>query len=115
MKWVMKTSRLIVGTDDGNQAYRSLKQCPPDVLRRFKNSADGPNACTIVITNREALEAIRSRAIEAPSNIEQVEQPAEPEEQAREKFSMPRWQVLAGGVLTAAAVLTGLLVWAMHS
>jgi hypothetical protein len=115
MKWVMKTSRLIVGTDDGNQAYRSLKQCPPEVLRRFKNSAAGPNACTIVITNREALEAIRSRAIEAPGNIEQVEQPAEPEEQAREKFSMPRWQVLAGSVLAAAAVLTGLLVWAMHS
>ncbi len=115
MKWVMKTSRLIVGTDDGTQAYRSLKQCPPEVLSRFKNSAAGPNACTIVITNREALEAIRSRAIEAPGKIEQVEQPEKPEEQAREKFTMPRWQVLAGSVLAAAAVLTGLLVWAMHS
>ena len=115
MKWVMKTSRLIVGTGDGNQAYRSFKQCPPEVLSRFKSNEAGPNACTIVITNREALEAIRSRAIEAPGNIEQVEQAEQPEERAREKFTMPRWQVLAGSVLTAVAVLTGLLVWAMHS
>ena len=115
MKWVMKTSRLIVGTDDGNQAYRSLKQCPPEVLSRFKNSAADHSACTIVITNREALEAIRSRAIEAPGNFEQVEQTRKPEERAREEFTMPRWQVLAGCVLAAAAVLTGLLVWAMHS
>ena len=114
MKWVMKTSRLIVGTGDGNQAYSSLKQCPPEVLSRFKDSAAGPNACTIVITNREALEAIRSRAIEAPGRIEQAE-PAEPaEEQAREKFTMPRWQVLAGSALAAVALLTALLVWAMH-
>ncbi|MDE0109489.1 MAG: hypothetical protein OXJ37_22900 [Bryobacterales bacterium] len=111
MKWVMKTSRLIVGTDDGNQAYSSLKQCPPEVLSRFKDSAVGPNACTIVITNREALEAIRSRAIEAPGRVERAE-PAE--EQAREKFTMPRWQALAGSTLAAVALLTALLVWAMH-
>lgn len=114
MKWVMKTSRLIVGTDDGNQAYSSLKQCPPEVLSRFKDSAVGPNACTIVITNREALEAIRSRAIEAPGSIEQAAPAETPEEQAREKFTMPRWQVLAGSALAAVALLTALLVWAMH-
>lgn len=111
MKWVMKTSRLIVGTGDGNQAYSSLKQCPPEVLSRFKDNAVGPSSCTIVITNREALEAIRSRAIEAPGRIEQAE-PAD--EQAREEFTVPRWQVLAGSALAAVALLTALLVWAMH-
>lgn len=114
MKWVMKTSRLIVGTDDGNQAYSSLKQCPPEVLSRFKDNAVGPNACTIVITNREALEAIRSRAIEAPGRVERAGPSEPPEEQAREKFTMPRWQVLAGSALATVALLTALLVWAMH-
>ena len=114
MKWVMKTCRLIVGTDDGNQAYRSAEQCPPEVLSRFKSEASDANSCTIVITNREALEAIRSRAIEAPGKVERPEPAERPQERAREAFALPRWQIMAGSVLAALAVLTGLLVWAMH-
>ena len=115
MKWVMKTSRLIVGTDAGNQAYSSVKECPPEVLRRFKDNAAGPNACTIVITNREALEAIRNRAIEAPGSVERAEPSEAREERAREKFTMPRWQILAGSALATVALLTALLAWAMHA
>ena len=108
MRWVLKTSHLIVGTGDGDRAYRSIKQCPPDILGHFKSSLAAADSCTIVIANREALESIRSQAIAAPSNTAQAE------ETARERFTMPRWQVLAGWVLTALAALVALLVWAMH-
>ncbi len=112
MKWVMKTSRIIIATQEGDAMFRSFKECPLDVLRRLKDTLPGPNACTVVITNREALEAIRSKTIAVPGRA----QPESlPDERAREDFRLPRWQVIAGTVLGALATLTGFLVWAMHS
>lgn len=112
MKWVLRTSRVIVGTDEGKAVFRSLEDCPPDVLRRIKETLPGPNACTIMITNREAMEAIRDRAIAAPRR----RQTKEPKASARQEgITLPRWQVMAGTMLGAIASLTALLVWAMHS
>ena len=111
MKWVLRTSRIIVGTDEGRAVFGSFEECPPDVLRKLKETLPGPNACTIMITNREALEAIRSRTIPAPTRKRRVVSKAP----AHEQIHLPRWQILAGTMLGAVAALTALLVWAMHS
>ena len=111
MKWVLRTSRIIVGTDEGKAVFGSFEECPPDVLRKLKETLPGPNACTIMITNREALEAIRSRTIAAPRRKRQGESKAA----AHQAVRLPRWQIMAGAMLGAVATLTALLVWAMHS
>lgn len=112
MKWVLRTSRVIVGTDEGKAVFRSLEDCPPDVLRKIKETLPGPNACTIMITNREAMEAIRSRAIAEPRR--QPKRRPKPA-QRPEGITLPRWQIMTGALLATVAALTALLVWAMHS
>ena len=112
MKWVLRTSRVIVGTKEGRADFRSLEDCPPDVLRKIKETLPGPNACTIMITNREAMEAIQNRSIAAPRRRRKTRpKPA----RARERITLPRWQIMAGTMLGTIAALTALLVWAMHS
>jgi len=112
MKWVLKTSSIIVGTDEGTEVFRSRTDCPEDVRRRLEETIPGPNSCTIMITNREALEAIRSRTIAAPRATrslganKQTKQP---------RLALPGWQIRAGYLLLAIATLTGIVVWAMHS
>ena len=111
MKWVLRTSRIIVGTDEGRAVFGSLEECPPDVLRKLKETLPGPNACTIMITNREALEAIRSRTIPAPRRKRRVVSKAP----VHQGVKLPRWQIMAASMLGTVAALTALLVWAMHS
>ena len=110
MKWVLRTSRVIVGTDEGREVFDSIEECPPDILRRIRKTMPGPDSCTIMITNREAMEAIRSRTIAAPGRTRR-RMPEEPEK----GITLPRWQVMAGALLGMIALLTALLVWAMHS
>jgi hypothetical protein len=112
MKWVLRTSRVIVGTDEGKAVFRSIEECPPDVLRKIKETLPGPNACTIMITNREAMEAIRSRTIPVPR---QTRKPQPQPAPRQEGITLPRWQIMAGTLLGTIAALTALLVWAMHS
>lgn len=112
MKWVLKTSSIIVGTADGESVFRSLEDCPPEIRRRLRETMPGPDACTITITNRETLEAIRRRTGGHVQTTRSVAPPPKPHWQALE---LPRWQILAGGLLLTVAGLTGLLLWAMHS
>ena len=112
MKWVLKTSSIIVGTDDGRAVFRSIDECPAHVRRQMKETLPGPNACRIMITNREALEAIRSRSISAPT---MTQEPARCRERQQQGVVLPRWQVMAGLLLGIIASLTALLVWAMKS
>ncbi len=111
MKWVLKTSSIIVGTDEGTEVFRSAKECPEDVQRRLEETIPGPNSCTIMITNREALEAIRSRTIAAPGPAPSLKAPkrAKPP-----RLTLPGWQIRTLYALLAIATLTGILVWAMH-
>ncbi len=107
MKWVLKTSRIIVDTDKGKSVFRSLADCPPDVKRRVRETVPGPDACTILIANKEAYEAIRppARTLDALPD----------EEAPRPRADLPRWQVRALWLLAAVATLVSLLAWAMHS
>lgn len=112
MKWVLKTSSIIVGTDEGTEVFRSRTDCPEDIQRRLEETIPGPNSCTIMITNREALEAIRSRTIAAP----RAERSLGPNTRAkRPRLAIPGWQMRIGYLLLAMATLTGIVVWAMHS
>ena len=112
MKWVLKTSSIIVGTDEGTEVFRSRSDCPEDVRRRLEETIPGPNSCTIMITNREALEAIRSRTIAAPRAV----RPSSPKNRTkRPRIAIPGWQIRIGYVLLAVATLTGIVVWAVHS
>lgn len=112
MKWVLKTSNIIVGNEHGKSVFRSLAECPEEVRRQLRETLPGPNAATIVITNREALEAIQSRTLAAPrrSSIGQARQ-----KRKRRWFVPYRWQIVAGGILLAVAALTAILVWAINS
>ena len=112
MKWVFKTSSIIVGTAEGESVFRSLEDCPPEIQRRLRETLPGPDACTITITNRETLEAIRRRTDAHSRTARSVAPAPKPRWQALE---LPRWQILAGGLLLTVAALTGLLLWAMHS
>ena len=112
MKWVLRTSRIIVGTDEGKAVFRSLEDCPPDVKRQLRETLPGRNACTIMITNREALEAIRDHTVRARASAASV---ASPEEDSSQRIVLPRWQVTAVSMLALMAAMVGLLVWAMHS
>lgn len=109
MKWVLKTSSIIVGTANGKKVFRSVEECPPDVRRRLRETLPGPDACTIMITNRAALEAIRSRA---RPRQRAARPPAKPGGQG---LVLPRWQILAGLLVLAFAAITALLSWAVHS
>ena len=112
MKWVLRTSRIIVGTDAGKAVFRSLEECPPNVKQRLQETLPGRNACTIMITNREALEAIRDRTIQAPAS---TARPASRAQESNQRMVLPRWQVAAVFMLALSASMVGLLVWAMHS
>ena len=112
MKWVLKTSSIIVDTDEGKSVFRSLDECPPDVKRRLRETLPGPNACTIMITNREALEAIRKRSI---TKAARVGQESTAPKVATRRIEVPRWQLRALSLLAGVATLVGLLAWAMHS
>lgn len=112
MKWVLRTSSIIVDTEQGKSVFRSMEECPPEVLRRIRETLPGPNSCTIMITNQETLNAFRNRSIAVPRN------PAEPtrwQSQGRSGWSLPRWQVLGGALLLGVSAITALLVWAMGS
>ncbi len=112
MKWVLRTSSIIVGTDKGSAVFGSFEECPPEVRRRMRETLPGPDTCTIMITNREALDAIRSQTIAKPQSEIRTAARAEPR---GEGVSLPRWQVLAGALLGGVAAVTALLVWAMNS
>ncbi len=111
MKWVLRTSRIIVGTDEGTAVFRSLEECPPDVKQRLQETLPGRNACTIMITNREALEAIRDQAIPAPTRATKT---ASRTRASYPRLVLPRWQVTVISLLAGMAATVGLLVWAMH-
>lgn len=112
MKWVLRTSSIIVGTDEGSAVFRTMEECPPEVRRRMRETLPGPNACTIMITNREALDAMRSKTIGVPRSEIKTAARTGPQERG---LSLPRWQVLAGALLGGVAAVTALLVWAMNS
>lgn len=112
MKWVLRTSRIIVGTGEGKPVFRSLEDCPSDIKRKLRDTLPGSNSCTIMITNREALKAIRERAIHAPN---QTRRPASNLQKETQHMLLPRWQAVAISLLGLMAAMVGLLVWAMRS
>lgn len=112
MKWVLRTSKIIVGTDEGNAVFRSVEECPPQVKRRLSETHSGRNACTILITNREALEAIRDRAIQAPPSVSGQ---AASSEELDSRPLLPKWQLATLILLALMSAVVGLLSWAMGS
>lgn len=112
MKWVLKTSSIIVGTADGQAMFRSVKECPPAVRRLLHETLPSPNSCTIMITNRETLEAIRRRGRMPSRRGGPFRRPgAAP----WHPLAMPRWQTLAGILLLLCVACTALLVWAVRT
>lgn len=114
MKWVLQTSRIIVGTKEGRTEFTSFEDCPPEVRRLVRETLPKPESCTIMVTNREALEAMRSRAINMPRSHIRTKSTV-PEAVSDNSFTLPRWQIVAGSLLGALAALTALLAWAMGS
>ncbi len=114
MKWVLKTSRIIVGTQEGRTEFASFEECPPEVRRLVRETLPKPESCTIMVTNREALEAMRGRAIDVPRSRIRTKAKG-PEAVSDSSFELPRWQIIAGSLLGALAALTALLAWAMGS
>ena len=94
------------------QYFARKRSAPLEVRRRLRETVPGPNAATIIITNREAFEAIRSRTIDVPRGSASSQPTAKSQPR---KLVLHRWQLVAGGILLAVATLTALLVWAIHS
>lgn len=112
MKWVLRTSKVIVGTDTGNAVFGSVEECPLHVRQRLRDTKSGRNAYTILITNREALEAIRERAIQAPPSTSKRASSAT---QTDRQQLLPKWQVAALSLLALMSAVVALLSWAMQS
>ena len=112
MKWVLKTSSIIIGSRDDPEVFGSLDECPSGVRKRLRETLSGSNACTIMITNREGLEALRAGVYPdtRPSLRRRLHAHL-----SREPLVLPRWQTGALALLAAMAAAVGLLVWAMHS
>ncbi len=112
MKWVLKTSSIIIGSDERPDVFRSFDECPPMVRKRLHDTLSGRQACTIMITNREGLEALRAGVYpNAGRNLRKLTQ----EREARQPLVLPKWQVTGLALASALAATVGLLVWAMHS
>ena len=111
MKWLLKTSCVIVDTHSGKSVFRSLEECPPEVRQDLRESLSGPNACTIMVANREALEAIRGRTIPPPPRIEKMEPKASPSPRHQ---VLPLWQIRAVLLLAGVAATVALVAWAIH-
>lgn len=112
MKWVLKTSNIIVGNENGKSVFRSEAECPEEVRQMLRETLPGPNAATIVITNREALEAIQSNAVAVPRRSGT----AQPRRKSGLRGFVPyRWQLVAAGILLAVVTLTAILVWAINN
>lgn len=115
MKWVLKTSSIIVGSDEGSKespdVFRSVEECPPRIRKRLRDTLSGRNACTIMITNREGLKAIQSGTFpNGRRSMRQITRAQEP----RQPLVLPRWQLAGLALLAAMAATVGMLVWAMH-
>ncbi len=59
MKWVAKSTRIIVCRGDGRAAYTSLRACPPALLKHVRKVARGSQTHSVMVANREAVRALR--------------------------------------------------------
>ncbi len=116
MKWAVKSSRVIVGSADGDAVFASVEDCPEPLRQKIRDTLDGPQARTILIMNRETFERIaqdiRTLPPEMRAAVDALESAAEA---AREPARLPPWYAIAGGFLATAAALFGLLLWAVRS
>ncbi len=109
MKWVYKSSSVIVGTQEGDQVFHSLDECPLEIKNRLREVVNGPNSQTLLITNREALEALRESAKLKAARTRELNK-------LEKAFLMladiPRWQLRIIAYLYPPTFLILILRWA---
>ncbi len=113
MKWVLKTSSIIVGSDDRPNVFQSLDDCPPPVRKRLRDTLAGQRVFTIMITNREGLEALRA-GVYPDSTTNNLRKLSRRPRRTPEFPRLPRWQAAGLALVAALAATVGLVVWAMH-
>ncbi len=112
MKWVVKSSSVIVGSASGDDVFESVEDCPAPLQQKIRETLDGPNTRTILITNQDAFYRIIQSIHALPPEMRQT---AIEMESAREPTQLPPWYAIAGGLLAMATALFGLFLWAAHS
>ncbi len=118
MKWVLRTSSVIVSNEQGQSTYRSLDDCPQSIRDELEQTIPGADSCSIMVSNREALQALRGRKVALPpKSILRTETPKSnpaPTRLRNFQLNCPRWLLHAFAALTGLAAVTALMSWAMH-
>ncbi len=107
----LRTSTILIATDEQTRVYRTLKDVPPRLRRKLLQSTSGANSATILIADRKGRQELARAVHGLPGKT-----PSEPQPQApaptgaaarirRTMVPLGMWAelLIAGGL--------GLLIW----